>query len=146
MQHTVPSTTRPAGTTSVLIWGLYLLLLGTALVLAPAPLYTAFQLPYGGGFGERMLGVLTLVLGLYYVLAAVQRNTALYRWKLYGHTLGVVLMIAMILVDAAPPSLLSTAAMDVLAGAWTWLALRRDAPTPPAADRQAASPVRAASA
>lgn len=139
MQHTVPSTTRPAGTTSVLVWGLYMLLLGAALVLVPAPLFTLFQLPYGGGFGEHMLGVLTLVLGLYYVLAAAQRNTALYRWKLYGHALGVALMITMILVDAAPPSLLSTAAMDVLAGAWTWLALRRDA-------RPAPSTVRAANA
>lgn len=139
MQHTIPSTPRPAGTTSVLIWGLYLLLLGTALVLVPARLFTLFQLPYGSGFGERMLGVLTLVLGLYYVLAAVQHNTALYRWKLYGHALGVALMSAMILVNAAPPSLLSTAAMDVLAGAWTWRALRRDA-------RNAASTVRAAHA
>jgi hypothetical protein len=127
MKHHVPSTPRPAGTVSVLVWGLYLLLLGIALMLIPRPLMDLFQLPFGGGFGERMLGVLTLVLGLYYVLAARQRINALYRWKIAGHALGVCLMTLMIISGVAPLALLGTIAMDVLAASWTLLALRRGA-------------------
>jgi hypothetical protein len=125
MKHPVLSTTRPAGTVSVLVWGLYLLLLGIALLLLPQPLMALFQLPFGGGFGERMLGVLTLVLGVYYVLAARHRITALYRWKIACHALGVCLMTLMILTGTAPLGLLGTIAMDVLAAVWTVLALRR---------------------
>lgn len=115
---------RPAGTTSVLAWGIHLLLLGSGLLLFPQPLVTLFNLPFGGGFGERMLGVLTLVLGLYYLLAGLQQNTAMYRWKLYGHGLGVSIMVLLMATGNAPIGLTGTALMDVAAGAWTWTALR----------------------
>ncbi len=115
---------RPAGTSSVLAWGLYLLLLGSGLLLFPKPLVTLFHLPFGGGFGERMLGVLTLVLGLYYLLAGLQHNTPMYRWKLYGHGLGVSIMVLLMVCGYAPIGLVGTVLMDVLAGAWTWKALR----------------------
>lgn len=122
---TATRTRPPAGTTSVLVWGIYLLLLGSGLLLLPASLVTLFNLPYGGGFGERMLGVLTLVLGLYYLLAGLQHNTAMYRWKLYGHGLGVCIMTGLMIAGLAPVDLLGTALLDVMAGAWTWTALRK---------------------
>lgn len=125
MKTTVRSDARPAGTTSVMVWGIYLLLIGGVLLVVPEPLVTFLQLPFGGGFAERLLGMLTMVLGLYYVLAASQRNTAMYRWKIAGHALGVCSMGILMATGSAPVSLSGTALMDVLAGTWTWYALHR---------------------
>lgn len=123
--NTARNLQRPAGTTSVLTWGIYLLLLGSGLLLFPEHLVTLFNLPYGGGFGERMLGVLTTVLGLYYLLAGLHYNAAMYRWKLYGHGLGIGIMLLLIVTSKAPIGLVGTALMDLVAGAWTWAALRQ---------------------
>ena len=60
--------TRPA--LRVFIYGIYLLLLGGVLVIAPNLLLSIFQIPSTTEVWIHVAGMLVLLLGVYYVLAA----------------------------------------------------------------------------
>ena len=110
---------------SAFAWGLYMLGMSAASLLAPNLLLPLFGFPPTSEIWIRMVAVLAAALGYYYIQSARAEITPLFRWKVQAHAFGVVCMLAFVVLRLAPPGLLIMAAADAIAGLWTWLALRR---------------------
>ena len=98
------------------------MLLTPALVLAP------LQLPVPQEAWIRLVGVLALALGSTDVLAARAGVQWLVRWSVWRRLLASAALVALVAAAMAPPAVLLFAALDLVAAAWTALALRRRAP------------------
>jgi hypothetical protein len=109
---------------SVMTWGIYLVIVGVALMSIPDVVLQMFGYTSTKEVWPRLAGLLTLVLGGYYVLIAYYRVEVLFRWKAAGHTIGIVAMLLLYITDKGPSAILMTAVTDFFAGMWTVLALR----------------------
>ena len=110
---------------TVLVFGLYLVVVGLGLLVAP----NAFLAPLGFPPAAdeswlRVLGVLTLVIAAYYLLAARANLTAFFRWTVFVRGGVFVVFGALVLLKLAPPPLALLGAVDLAAALWTWFALR----------------------
>ena len=116
---------RASGATrSVLAFGIYLLTLGSGLLLAPDLMLALFRQPPTHEPWLRVVGVVVLVLGLYYVRAARERVTAFYRWTVGGRLLAVLILFALLALRWVPGFVLILAVVDLAGIGWTWRALR----------------------
>ena len=111
---------------SVLAFGVYLAVLGLGLVVLPDTMLALFGQPPSTEPWLRVVGIVVLVLALYYVCAAVTGMTAFYRWTTWGRPLAVAILIVLTAVNLAPPFVLILGAVDVAGALWTWLALRSE--------------------
>ena len=109
---------------SVFVFGLYLLVLGIILLVAPNFLLGMFSLPGTTEVWIRVVGMLVLFLGFYYTQAARKEMTDFFRWTVYARTAVIVFFIAFVLLDFASPPLILFGAVDLLGAIWTALALR----------------------
>ena len=115
--------TYPAKT--VLVFGLYLLGLGAMLVLAPNFLLSLFRIPATPEVWIRVVGMLVLELGVFYVVAA-QRNWQGFIALTVPLRLSVIVFFAaFVFLGDAPTMLLLFGATDFAFAVWTWTANRR---------------------
>lgn len=110
---------------SVFVFGLYLVVVGLGLLLAP----NAFLAPLGFPPAAdpswlRVLGVLTLCLAAYYVVAARANLVPLIRATVFVRGGVFVVFGALVLLKLAPAPLALLGTVDLLAALWTWFALR----------------------
>lgn len=126
--------TAPART--VFAFGVYLVSVGLVLLLVPNVLLGVLGLPATDEPWLRLVGVIVLVLGGYYVVCARAEATVFVRATVAGRTIaaGGLVMLALMWGYWA---LLLFATFDVACAAWTRSALRR-------ADASAGAPVPAA--
>jgi hypothetical protein len=115
-----------APATSVFVFGVYLLLLGAMLVLAPNVLLGWFRIASTTEVWIRVLGMVVLLLGTYYVLAALADVRAFIRWTVPLRASVVVFFIAFVLTGLAPPVLILFGVVDLAGAAWTGWALLRN--------------------
>jgi len=115
---------KPART--IFVFGIYLLVLGVALVTVPNLLLGVFGIPATREVWIRVVGMLVLILGCYYVQAA--RHEA--EWKAFIRMtvpmrMSVIVFFAgFVAAGLVTPMILLFAVIDFAAAAWTWLALR----------------------
>ncbi len=114
---------RAAG--SVLTFGAYLALLGAGLFVSPNGMLSIFGQPPTQEPWLRVLGIVSLVLGFYYVSAARAEVTPFFRATVLGRALGAVVFTALVVSGAAPRFVLLMAGLDGAGALWTWSALRR---------------------
>jgi hypothetical protein len=113
---------RPA--LSVLVFGAYLLLLGAVLIITPNTLLGLFRMPPTSEVWIRIVGMLVLFLGTYYVLAALSEVRAFFRWTVPIRFCVLVFFAGFVLSGHAPAVLLMFGVTDVLGACWTAWALR----------------------
>jgi hypothetical protein len=113
---------RPAR--SVFVFGLYLVVVGLALLLSPNPLFAVLRLPASHEIWPRVVGVLALVLAHYYVQAARHEVVAFFRWTVSARIMVFVVFSVFVLLGLAPVPLALLGAIDLAAALWTALALR----------------------
>lgn len=111
---------------SVLAFGVYLEVLGLGLLLVPDPMLALFGQPPSTEPWLRVVGIVVLILGLYYLSAAVSGVSAFYRWTVWGRPLAAAILVVLAATRLAPAFVLILAAVDVAAALWTWLALRAE--------------------
>jgi hypothetical protein len=111
--------------TSVLAFGAYLALLGAGLFTSPNGMLAIFGQPPTQEPWLRVLGLVSLVLGFYYVSAARGEATVFFRATIGGRALGAVVFAALALSGAAPRFILLMAGLDGAGALWTWSTLRR---------------------
>ncbi|MGE0553849.1 MAG: hypothetical protein AB7R55_10515 [Gemmatimonadales bacterium] len=116
--------TKPA--TTLFVFAIYLILLGAALVVVPNTLLGLVGMPATTEVWIRIVGMLVMFLGVYYVVAA--RINSLPFMETSVRLRGSVLLFfgAFVALGWAPPALLLFAAIDVLGALWTHLSLRRE--------------------
>ena len=110
---------------SVFVFGLYLIVVGLGLLLAP----NAFLAPLGFPPAQdpswlRVLGVLTLCLAYYYIFAARAGLTGFFRWTVQVRIGVFVVFGLLVLLKLAPAPLALLGTVDLLAAMWTAFALR----------------------
>lgn len=113
---------RPA--ISVLVFAIYMVGLGLVLLIAPNALLSLFGLPATSEVWIRVVGMLVLLLSLYYFLAARNELTQFFGWTVYARSSVIVFFSAFVLLGFASPMLILFGVIDLLGATWTALALR----------------------
>jgi len=109
---------------SVFIFGLYLDVLGIVLVVTPNFLLGIFQLPVTNEVWIRVVGMLLILLGVYYILAARKNMTEFFQWTVYLRLTVILFFTAFVLLGFVSPLLILFGVVDLLGAIWTGLALR----------------------
>jgi hypothetical protein len=112
---------------SVLAFGAYMVALGAALMLAPHLVLGALGLGAPHDVWPRAAGWALVALGAYYVQAARAGNAAFFRLTVLVRFAQFLVFLAFVIKGLAPAAVLLAAAVELAAGAWTWLELRRGA-------------------
>ena len=109
---------------SILVFGIYLTALGAGLFVSPDAMLAIFRQPPTHEPWLRVLGLVSLVLGFYYIAAARADLTPFFRATLLGRGVGAVVFAAMVAVGIVPAFVLLMAAFDGLGALRTWSAIR----------------------
>lgn len=109
---------------SVKAFGIYLLVLGLGLTVAPNVLLSVFGMPLTTEVWIRVVGVLVFNIGVYYVYAAKCEAKAFFQASVYTRALVLASFATFALLGLASPVLILFGMADFLGGIWTHLALR----------------------
>ena len=105
-------------------FGIYLVILGITLIVAPNFLLGTFGLPTTNEVWIRVVGMLVLILAFYYTQAARKELTNFFQWTVYARASVFVFFLAFVVLGFAQPTLILFGAIDLLGAIWTGLALR----------------------
>ena len=108
---------------SVLVWSIYVLVIGVSLTLVPKQFTQVFGIDDPQEVWIRVLGVVLVVLGIYYLGAVLNGSEWMYRYSVFGRLIAVVGLAYLAIVDG-PWQLWLFAAVDALGLTWTATALR----------------------
>lgn len=109
---------------TIFVFSLYLVGLGLILLIVPNSLLGLFAMAQATEVWIRVVGMLALLLGCYYFLAARQEMTPFFQWTVYIRTSVIFFFTLFVLLDFAKPSLILFGVIDLLGAIWTALALR----------------------
>lgn len=111
---------------SVFIFGIYVLLLGGFLVVAPNVLLKIFNVPETSEVWIRIVGMLILFLGYFEVRAATAKKdmTVFFKWTVFTRSSVIVFLTVFVLLDYVKPILILFGVIDLAGALWTALALR----------------------
>jgi hypothetical protein len=112
-------------TTSIRAFGVYLVILGAALIVAPNAVLAPFGVPPTSEVWVRVVGVLAVALGFYYGQAARSELVPFYRATIVVRAFVFVSFGAFVLLGFAPPSLALFGSVDLAGAIWTAAALRK---------------------
>jgi hypothetical protein len=117
---------------SVIVWGIYLFVMGITFILVPQVALPLFGFPPSDEVWIRMVAMFTLILGYFYMQTARHEMRQFFYWKVHGHIFGVVCMVLFVILRLGPPNLLLLASADLIAAVWTAWALRHPRVAAPA--------------
>jgi hypothetical protein len=112
--------------TSMFVFGIYLLVLGPTLVVAPAFLTGLFGLDAPQEVWIRVLGAIITILGFYYLFAARHETKDFFWMTVWGRPAVLVFFTAFVLLGLAEPILILFGVVDLLGAGWTFAALRAE--------------------
>jgi hypothetical protein len=108
---------------SIKVFGVYAILTGLDLVIAPNLLLSTLEIPPTNEVWLRVVGVLVLVIG-YYLACGVANAKAFFKATLFGRTLGFVLPVVLTFAASAPWQLALFGLVDLAEAAWTAAAMK----------------------
>jgi len=117
---------------SVFVHGIYLALSGLTLIAVPNLLFALLSIPATHEVWIRVVGVLTLILGYYFIQAARKEVIEFMRWTVHARIAFMTFCIIFVLLGFIGPVLLLFGLLDLLGAIWTALALRSISPLRPA--------------
>jgi len=109
---------------SIHVVGIYLMLLGAALIAAPNFVLALFGFPPTSEVWLRVVGVLAAALGHYYFQAARHDLVPFYRATVPARVLASLSLVAFVILGLVKPALILFGVVDLAGAAWTFLALR----------------------
>lgn len=111
---------------SVLVFGIYLIVIGLGFLLMPNTMLDLFGLPPTTEPWIRIVAMLLLILAYYYIQTARNGIKTFFRFTVHARASVVVFFTVFILLDIAPPILIMFGIVDLLAALWTAWALRSE--------------------
>jgi hypothetical protein len=108
------------------VFGIYLLVIGLNLVLAPTFFTGLFGLAAPQDVWIRVLGLVVGILGFYYVFAARREAKDFFWATVWGRPVAIIFFTAFVLLDFAEPVLILFGTADLLGAGWTFAALRAE--------------------
>lgn len=106
------------------VFGIYALAMGIGFTFAPNMLLSIFGIPATTEVWIRVIGLLALAIGFYYLYAGRSNDLHFFRMSLIGRALFFVGMTAFALLNLGPTILIAFGLVDLLAAVWTAYALR----------------------
>ncbi|WPP49342.1 hypothetical protein [Catalinimonas niigatensis] len=111
---------------STLCWGFYMILNGLSMIIFPNATLAAMGFELTTEILIRMLGLLSLVLGFYYIQMGRYYFAPFYSWKIMGHISGILIMTFFYLQGLAPATIFMICLSDAMAAAWTAWGISQD--------------------
>jgi len=111
---------------SLFFFGIYMFILGVILLLIPNFFIGLFGVPETTDVWIRVLGMLVVLVGYYYVRAGRDGEglVKFFRWTVHTRSSVIVFFIIFVLFDLVKPILILFGVIDLLGAIWTGLALR----------------------
>lgn len=109
---------------SVYAAGMYVFFMGSGLILIPHIVLSVFNLPPTEDIWIRMLGMMTVFVGIFQLQIARLELPDLFRLTIILRLSVVGFVMAFIAVGLAQPAFLMIAVVDVAGALWTWWALQ----------------------
>ena len=110
---------------TVFTFGVYALCLASALMIAPNVLLSLVRVASTSEVWIRVVGMLLLFLGTYYILAARSELAQFFRWTVWMRMCVVAIFGVFVVLGLGPPVLLLFGMVDFAMAAWTWVAIRK---------------------
>jgi hypothetical protein len=107
-------------------FAVYLMVLGTLLVLVPNFMLGLFGFEPTSEVWIRVLGVVVFNLGWYYWYAAISEARTFFAASVITRVFALVAFVGLVATGFAQPTLILFGAIDAAGGLWTWLALRSE--------------------
>ena len=120
------SQTSSSAAFSIKFFGLYALLTGLNLMIAPNMLLGMFGIPVTNEVWIRVVGVLAFNIGVYYWYAAKCEAKAFFEATVYARGFVFVAFAAFVALGFVNKALILFGAVELIGAIWTWLALRKD--------------------
>ncbi|GAB4239786.1 MAG: hypothetical protein Kow0032_27040 [Methyloligellaceae bacterium] len=125
---------------SVYMYGMYLVTgVGLPFLIIPHFTLGLFGMSAGDDMWIRFVGVLSGMIGGFYIAAVLTHTHRFFAWTVPARYLSATFMATMVVLGKVGIALLMFAALDALTGSITWLAIRADAEDGKAAGGAAAS-------
>ena len=109
---------------SVFVFGCYILVNALVLIAAPNLMLAGLGLEPTREPWLRLLGLMTLALSFYYLLAAREEVTAFFRLTLWGRSIILIGTIGLAAAGLVPPVIVVFGVVDAAGALWTAVALR----------------------
>jgi hypothetical protein len=119
-----------ASAKSLFVFGLYSILLGTAIMTVPNTLFSIFGLPPVTDVWIRVAGMLLFCLGIYYCLGGWNNVAMLVEWSVYTRASVILFFGLFVVLGLVQPVILALGVIDLAAAIWTALALRTERMSP----------------
>jgi hypothetical protein len=112
--------------TTVKVFGTYILVAGACFVLVPNLLLSLLEFPPANEIWVRVLGVVSAVLGYYYLSSALANARYFFVASVYGRCAFCAGCVGLVILANAPWQLVIFGFFDLAGAAWTTMALRRE--------------------
>ena len=114
-----------AAARSILVYAIYLVGQGAALLLVPSFAASVFGLPEPVGIWVRIVGMTVLFFAVYYVVAALNEMRPFFVATVFTRFSVPVIFTVFIVAGLAPWNLILLTPFDIVLTAWTVVALLR---------------------
>lgn len=112
---------------SMVVHGVFLAVSGITFIAVPNMVFGLLGMPPSNEVWVRLVGVLTLILGFYFIQSARQEIVEFMRWTVYARFTFMFFCALFVLLKFVAPVLLLFGLADVLSAIWTARALRATA-------------------
>ena len=113
---------------TIKVFGVYVVLTGLTLLLVPNMMLALFGAPDAKDAYVRVLGALAIVVGYYYWACGTAGVTAFFKATIPGRLVFFALGVGLVALAGAPSTLILFGLVDLAGAAWTFMALRAQAP------------------
>lgn len=110
---------------SILVFGIYLYMVGLALMIAPNFLMKTFGMPETGEVWIRIVGMLAFCLGYYYHRVAIGNMRAFFKHTVPTRLFAAMAFTSFALLGYGPMMLIAFGAIDFAGAIWTWTSLKK---------------------
>jgi len=109
---------------SLFVFGIYVALSGLGFALIPNTALDMFGMPATEEPWLRILGVVMVALGYYYVQTGRKDIRSFFRWSIHARVGVFVVFVIFYFLNWAPLTILMFGAADLIGSIWTFFALR----------------------
>jgi hypothetical protein len=109
---------------SITVFGIYLLLAGLSFIFIPNLVLPIFGFPTTTEVWIRLTGLLTAILGMYFLYSVRYDDHHFHRATLYARLIFFSGVVLFVIFKLGSPMLIAFGLVDLIGAAWTWSALR----------------------
>jgi len=110
-------------TTSIFVFGIYLIFVGAGFLLIPNILLPLFRFPKTDEPWIRVMATLVLIIAYFYLVAAHHNIMPIYWATVYGRFFAFLSFMVLVITKKAQPMLIVFGIVDALGAVWTLLTL-----------------------